>query len=108
MLELQKDVPIYTVMTLGNDEMCGFCDDTEPVSYLSLSEARVALEQRIVKAKETLDTNRYDTEERTEDTWEAYEGGYYSECFVKIAIYQSMLAVPPEVAELFLGKQEVY
>lgn len=90
---LELGTKIYTIVATGIDIDKGyFPDPSTRGSYLSLPRAREELARMIVEEKAELD-ERYDTENRCEDFWEAYEDGYAAGRFSRLEILISELDV---------------
>lgn len=83
---------IYTVVTTGVDNDRGCFQDPSPAgSYFSLQKAQEELTRLIAEEKETLDTERYSSEEQSDTVWYAYQEGYAAGCFIRIEIIISLL-----------------
>lgn len=83
---------IYTVVTTSADTDRGnFQDPTPAGSYFSPQRAQEGMARLIEAEKETLDTERYDSEEQSDTVWYAYQDGYAAACFVRIEIVTSLL-----------------
>lgn len=83
---------VYTIVqTAADADRDFFPDPFTWGSYLSIDRARERLVKLIAEEKKTL-SGRYNKEELSEDFWEAYQDGYASACFVRIAILSSELS----------------
>ena len=88
---MMPETMIYTIISTGADADRGeFPVPQVQGSYLSVQRAREELDRLVEEEKEGLD-GRYDCEERSEDHWEAYMGGYAAACFSRIEILTSQL-----------------
>lgn len=87
---------IYTIVQTAVDVDGGlFSDPVALGSYLSINQARKRLRELIAEEKETL-SSRYDTENLSDDCWEAYEDGSAASCFIRIEILTSELSCSEE------------
>lgn len=83
---------IYTIVTTSADADRGnFQDPTPAGSYFSPQRAQKKLAHLIEEEKETLDTERYDSEEQSDTVWYAYQDGYTAARFIRIEIVTSLL-----------------
>ena len=89
-----ESLHVYTVVCTSADADRGsFPEPWTEGSYLLRSRAVEQLNRLADAEKKTLDTNRYDREERTETSWEAYQEGYAAACFVRLEILESELHI---------------
>ena len=87
---------IYTIVQTSADHDRGlFPDPMAWGSYLSISQARKRLRELIAEKKKTL-SSRCDTENFSEDFWEAFEADYAAARFVRIEILASELSCGEE------------
>lgn len=83
---------IYTIITTSVDSDLGcFQDPTPAGSFFSLQRAQEELARLIAEEKETLDTERYDSEEQSDTVWYTYLDGYAAARFIRIEIVTSLL-----------------
>lgn len=96
----EHTVKIYTLVMTATDVDWGlFQSPTEYGSYLSPQRAKQKLEELIKQEQEKL-RSRYDREERTETSWEAYADGEVAAHFVRVEIVTSLLHLTPQDKEL--------
>lgn len=77
---------VYVIVsTVVNSDIGIFQSPCPMGGYHSLRRARKALQALIQEEKEGLSA-RYNKEELTEDSWEAYEDGYAAACFTRLEI----------------------
>lgn len=91
-LKLREPREIHTIVTTSTDsDLDCFQDPTPAGSYFSPQMAQEEMSRLIEEEKETLDTERYDSEEQNDTIWYAYQDGYAAVCFVRIEIVTSLL-----------------
>jgi len=89
---LREPREIHTIVTTSADADCGnFQDPTPAGSYFSPQRAQEELSRLIEAEKETLDTERYDSEEQSDTVWYVYLDGYAAARFIRIEIITSLL-----------------
>ena len=89
--ERQGTATVYTIIQTAVDIDSGsFPAPVTHGTYLSIDRARECLTDLIAEEKKTL-SSRYDAEDLTEDSWEAYEAGCAASRFVRIEILSSEL-----------------
>jgi len=89
---LREPREIYTVVTTSADADRGnFQDPTPAGSCFSPQRAQKELARLIEEKKETLDTERYDSEEQSDTVWYVYLDGYAAARFIRIEIITSLL-----------------
>ena len=82
---------VYTIVYSAADSDRGCYPFSEARgSYLSLSAAQEELERQIAAERAEL-AGRYDTEERTDDSWEMYQDGFAAAAFSQLKIIESTL-----------------
>ena len=86
-----QDITIYTIVyTAADADREKFINPEARGSYLSLATAQAELERQIATEKAGPDS-RYDCEERSDDSWEAYQDSYATACFSRIEILTDSL-----------------
>lgn len=84
-------INIHTIIyTCADAEREDFPTPEERGSFLDLKRARDELDRLIEEEKKKLD-ERYNSEDRTENWWEAYMDGFYPGIFSRIEILTSEL-----------------